>query len=197
MEKLQMQAQTRRYYTEEEYLALEREAEEKSEYFDGEIFGMSGGTAAHSLIASGLTIVIGGLLRGGNCRVYNSDMRIAIQNIGKLTYPDVSVVYGQSIYRDEKKDTLLNPVLIVEVLSQSTEAYDRGEKFRHYRSVESLREYVLVSQNEPRIEIYARHGDKWILTEAAGLDASITLESIGCVISLADVYAQIDLTGTE
>jgi Uma2 family endonuclease len=197
MEDLLMQAQTRHYYTEEEYLALEREAEEKSEYFDGEIFAMSGGTGAHSLIASGMTIAIGGQLRGSSCRVYNSDMRIAIQTLGKYTYPDVSVVCGQSIYRDERNDTLVNPVLFVEVLSQSTEAYDRGEKFRHYRAIESLREYVLVSQGEPRIESYLRQGDRWILTEAAGLDSSITLESIGCVIALADVYAQIDPTGTE
>jgi Uma2 family endonuclease len=197
MEELLMQAQTRHYYTEEEYLALEREAEEKSEYFDGEIFAMSGGTGAHSLIASGVITALSNQLRGGSCRVYNSDMRIAIQSIGKYTYPDVAVVCGQSIYRDESNDTLVNPVLIVEVLSPSTEAYDRGEKFRPYRAIESLGEYVLVSQGEPRIESYARHNDHWVLTEAAGLDATITLNSIGCVVPLADVYAQIDWTGTE
>lgn len=176
--------------TEEEYLAFERGNELKHEYLHGEIFAMTGASENHNLICSYTTSALILALRGKPCRAYQSDMRV---KAGRLyTYPDILVVCGQSQKADDKLDTLLNPVVVIEVLSPSTESYDRGKKFQHYREIESLREYVLISQDGPRVEHYLRQeNDAWLYTDASGLDAHLTLESVGCTLALADVYQQV------
>src|SRR2546423_4510369 len=132
--------------SETDYLRLERAAEARSEYFDGEMFAMAGGTRAHSLIATNLARELSNQLKAGDCIVYNTDLRIKVEPTGLITYPDLSVVCGEQRFLDQQQDTLLNPVLIVEVLSNASEAYDRGKKFEHYREITTLREYLLVSQ---------------------------------------------------
>jgi Uma2 family endonuclease len=183
-----------RYYTPEEYLALEREATYRSEYIDGYIYAMSGGTPEHSLIKVDLGLVVRLQLRGGPCKTYDSDMQVRV-DAGLYTYPDLTVACGDIAFDDH--NNLLNPIAIFEVLSPSTEAYDRGEKFNRYQGIASLRQYVLVNQSTPRIEVFTREpGDVWTFSRASGLDASIRLESIGCELALRDVYDQaMDLTG--
>ena len=163
-----MSTLAQQYYTPEEYLALERKAEYKSEYINGEIYAMSGASRAHILITVNLTRELSTQLRGRPCEVYASDMRVKVSPTGMYTYPDVAAVCGEARFEDGQVDTLTNPSVIIEVLSPSTEAYDRGEKFAHYRKLQSLAEYVLVAQDKMRVEHFARHGERgeqWVLTE--------------------------------
>ena len=178
--------------TEAEYLAIERRAEFKSEFFDGEMFAMAGGTPNHSLIASNLNFALRTQLKGCPCRVYTSDLRVKVQSSGLYTYPDVSVVCGHEQLEDEQDDVLLNPTVIIEILSDSREAYDRGRKFELYRGLASLREYVLVSQHKPLIEQYVRQDSgAWLLHETAGLEGKVNFLSLGITIEMADVYTDI------
>ncbi len=175
-----------------EYLALERSAEIKGEYFDGEIFAMAGASRAHNLIVGNLIRELGNQLRKGPCEVYPSDMRVKVDLTGLYTYPDVVVVCDEPRFEDEHGDTLLNPTLLIEVLSESTEKYDRGKKSSHYRRLPSLKEYLLVSQEEPHLEHYARQDDDhWLLTEATGEEARIELPALQATIALAEVYARV------
>jgi Uma2 family endonuclease len=193
-----MSTQPKPWYTPEEYLAFERDSEIKHEYFEGEIFAMVGATEPHVLITDNLAFTLKGQLRDRPCRVYSSDMRVKVSATGLYTYPDVVVASGEREFDDDRRDTLLNPGLVIEVLSPSTEAYDRGKKFAHYRTIESLVEYVLVSQEEPHVERYARKPDgDWLLHEARRLEDSIDLPSIGCVLQLADVYDQVEFDAAE
>jgi Uma2 family endonuclease len=178
--------------TESEYLQLERQAETRSEYFDGEVFDMAGGTRAHSLIATNLLRELSAGLKATDCVAYNTDLRLKVEATGLFTYPDVSVACGSQRFLDEHEDTLLNPTLIVEVLSDSTEAYDRGKKFEHYRQIPSCREYLLVSQTEPRVEQFTRQrrGD-WTWKEAVGRHANIRLTSVDVVLRLSEVFAKV------
>jgi len=177
---------------EADYLRTERQAETRSEYFDGEMFAMAGGTRAHSLISANLTREIGNQLKSTDGVVYNTDLRIKVEVTGLFTYPDVSVVCGEQLFLDEQEDTLLNPSVIIEVMSDSTEAYDRGKKFEHYRQIPSCREYLLVSQKEPRIEQFIRQpSGEWSLKEAAGPGAQIGLPSLGVVLRLSEVFAKV------
>ena len=181
-----------RRLTEAEYLEIERRAEFKSEFFDGEMFAMSGGTKPHSLIAANLIFALRTQLKGCPCRVYTSDMRVKLQASGLYTYPDLSVVCGEDQLEDEHDDVLLNPTVIVEILSDSREAYDRGRKFELYRGLASLREYVLVSQQKPLIEQYVRQDTgAWLLHETARLEGKVNLPSLGIAIQMADVYTDI------
>lgn len=184
-------------YTAAEYLALERASETRSELVNGQILAMTGASRAHNLIAANICREIGNHLKGRPCEAYQSDMRVKVSPTGLYTYPDVVVVCGQPQLEDEHGDTLLNPTLLVEVLSPSSEAYDRGEKFAHYRRLESLREYLIVAQDRPRIERYARDGERWVLTEASGLDAALDLTSIGCRLALADVHDKVPFTPAD
>ncbi|MBI4658232.1 MAG: Uma2 family endonuclease [Verrucomicrobia bacterium] len=178
--------------TESEYLEIERRAEIKSEFFDGEMFAMSGGTRWHSLIATNLAREFGNRLKGHRCVPYNADLRVKVVATGLLTYPDLTVVCGEPQLLDDEMDTLLNPAVVVEVLSDSTEAYDRGKKFEHYRQIPSLLEYLLVSQKEPRMEQFVRQESGfWLLREAASLDASIELPSLKISVALAEVFANV------
>jgi Uma2 family endonuclease len=186
----EMVAQSVSLLTVDQYLEIERAAETKSEFYEGRMYAMSGGTFPHSRIGTNLTGELGQKLKKGPCFVNNSDLRVRAGQIH--TYPDVSVVCGEPKLADTYKDTLLNPILVIEVLSPSTEAYDRGFKFAQYRQVESLQEYALVSQIEARIEIFRRQPtNEWLLSEAVGMDAHIRFQSVNCEIALADVYDKV------
>lgn len=176
-----------------EYLEFERKSEERHEYFGGEIFAMSGAKRNHNVIAWNIGGELRQKLKGKDCEAYPADMRVFVPETGLYTYPDLVVVCGEPQFQDDVFDTLLNPVLLIEVLSDSTESYDRGKKFQHYRSIESLQEYILVSQNEARVEKYVRHGDGfWLLSEAVGIDSEIDFSSIDCALSLAEIYDKIN-----
>ena len=176
--------------TPEEYLAFERTSEEKHEYLDGEIVAMSGGSANHSLIQANLTRVLGNQVLDRPCVVFSSDMRVLIEGLGLYTYPDLSVVCEERIV--DENDNLLNPTVVVEVLSPTTEAYDRGRKFDMYATLESLQHYVLVAQDEARVHVYTRQPNgAWLRTVATGLDGRISLDAISCELVLAEVYRDV------
>jgi Uma2 family endonuclease len=183
--------------TETEYLEIERAAEFKSEFFDGEMFAMAGGTLQHSLIGTNLTGEFRNRLKSGRCVAYNAELRVKVEATGLNTYPDLSVICGQPRFVEGTNDTVLNPTVLVEVLSDSTEAYDRGKKFEHYRQITTLQEYLLVSQKEPRIEKFSRRPDgQWLLSEAAGLEKSLEISSLQITISLAEVFANVTFVPT-
>lgn len=191
-----MSSLTKTYYTSEQYLALERAAEYKSEYINGEIYAMSGASREHNLISGNVFRLVSSHFVGRPCEAYVSDMRVKVSPTGMYTYPDVVAVCGEPRFEDDHVDALLNPTAIIEVLSPSTEAYDRGEKFAHYRKLESLSEYVLVSQDKERVEHYIRDSvrpTQWVLTEISGLDGVLQLASIGCDLALRDVYDKVNL----
>ncbi len=193
-----MPALPKTYFTPEQYLALEREAEHKSELVNGQIYAISGASREHILIATNLISEINTQFKGKPCETYGSDMRVKVSPSGMYTYPDVTIACNGPRFEDDHVDTLLNPTVIVEVLSPSTEAYDRGEKFAHYRKLASLSDYVLVSQDKPRIEHYVRHPDdpsRWVLTEISGLDSVLRLASIGCEVALSEIYDRVSLPG--
>jgi Uma2 family endonuclease len=178
--------------TPEEYLAIERNAEFKSEYFQGEMFAMAGGLKPHNLIASNVIRVLGNQLLERDCNVYPSDMRVKIKKIEKYTYPDVAVTCGKEIFEDDYVDTLLNPIVIFKILSHSTEARDRGEKFQHYQFIDSLVEYVLIAQDRVRVEQYVRQSDRtWLYSQHQNLEDIVKLESIGCKLALKDIYVKV------
>ena len=189
-----MTAQPRHHITEEAYLEQERRSTTKSEYYDGHVYAMTGAKESHNLIAGNLIASLHGQLRRKPCRVYPSDMRVKILRTGLNTYPDVVVVCGQPQFFDEKHDTLTNPIVIIEVLSPSTERYDRGVKFRHYRAIETLRDYILIAQDRQYIEHYTRQENgQWLFEEASDADASVRIESITCILSLKDTYEKVEL----
>jgi Uma2 family endonuclease len=189
-----MSLQPKPRLTPEDYLAIERSADFKSEYFDGEIFAMTGASEPHNIIVINSVIALGNQLKKRPCKLYANDMRVKVDPTGLYTYPDLVVVCGKAQLEDAHLDTLLNPTLIVEVLSDSTEAYDRGRKFEHYRKLESLAEYVLISQHWPHVESYRRQPDHhWLLTESSGLDSKLLLESIDCELALAEIYDKVEL----
>jgi Uma2 family endonuclease len=172
----------------QEYLTIERNAEIRSEFLDGEMFAMAGGTRRHSRIKVKLIGALEQRLSRSSCQVLDSDMRVKIEATGLYTYPDVSVACGNLRFEDEREDTLLNPKVIIEVLSDSTAAWDRGEKFWHYRQIKSLLEYVLVSQ-DTLIEHYTRQSDDtWLLETIQGRAAILKLKSIKCSVPLAEIY---------
>ncbi len=180
------------YLTPEEYLTWERKAEFKSEYLSGEIIAMSGASYRHTLIGANTITEINIQLRGGACTVHTSDMRVKTHATDSYFYPDVVVVCGEPHFEDDVFDTLLNPTLLVEVLSPSTATYDRGEKFEHYKQLASLKEYILISQDRVYVEHYLRHGMQWILTESRSLEDVLTLPSIECRLSLRNIYAHVN-----
>lgn len=183
--------------TEAEYLEIERAAGHKSEFFDGEMFAMSGGSPMHSLIAGNLVTAFNNALKG-RCRPFNSDLRIKVEETGLFAYPDVSVVCGSLQTMEGADDVLVNPTLIAEVLSDSTEAYDRGKKFENYRKIPSLREYLLVSQKEPVVERFTKqaNGD-WLLHEVSGMESSVELVSLELTLELSDIYANVEFAVSE
>lgn len=179
-------------YTVEEYLSFERRSPSKHEYFAGDIYAMVGATEPHVLIAGNVFFCLKAQLRGRPCKVYQSDMRLKVASSGLFTYPDVMALCGEAKLSDDHRDTIENPQVVVEVLSPSTEAYDRGEKLEHYAALPSLADCLLVAQDTRRVEHHARQPDgSWKRTEVAGAGA-VSLPSIGCELPLADIYEQID-----
>lgn len=188
-----MTAQAIPLITEEEYLARERASGTRHEYYNGKMYAMTGGTEPHNLIASNALATLHLQLRQRPCRVYQSDMRVKIIATGLNTYPDVTVVCGRPAFTDATRDTLTNPIVILEVLSPSTERYDRGMKFQNYRTIETLQDYVLLAQDRAYIEHYVRQvTGEWLLREAVGLAATLTIASINCGLALRDVYEKVD-----
>ena len=183
-------------YTAQQYLELERQAEYKSEFIDGEIFALAGALEPHNLISTNLTIALGTQLRNrpNPCKFYAGDMRVQVTESRRYTYPDTVIVCDEAKFTDDARSTLTNPMFIIEILSSSTERYDRGEKFRYYRTLSSLQTYVLVSQNMPLLEVFERQAnDEWVLKEYTGLDTTALLPKINCELRLSEVYVQIDL----
>lgn len=183
-----MVAPTRHHrYTYAEYLTLEKSANVRHEFFDGEIFAMAGGTPEHAAISMNVGTSLNNQLRGKGCRVHSSDLHVRVLETGLATYPDVTVVCGRAESDPESNVTVTNPKVIVEVLSPSTAAYDRGEKLRHYQRIPSLREVVLVAHDEKLIEVFRRdETGGWTRSEARS--GSIQLPSIGCALDVAEVY---------
>jgi Uma2 family endonuclease len=175
-----------------EYLELERKSEFRSEYIAGRIFAMSGASRRHGLIAGNLFRELSSQMRGRTCEAHINDLRVKVSPTGMYTYPDIVAVCGEVLLEDEHLDTLLNPTMIVEVLSETTEAYDRGEKFAHYRRLDSLRDYVLVGQDKIRIEHFRREGEEWILSEVSGSEATLHLGSIDCHVAVAAIYEKVE-----
>ena len=177
------------YLSPEEYLALERKAEFKSEYMDGVVYALAGASPRHNLIVANVIITLGVQLKGRPCKVYPSDLKIRVSNSKRFFYPDVSVVCGDDEFAGEEQDVLLNPTLIVEVSSESTAAFDRGKKFLSYQQISSLQDYLLVSQDEFLVEGYTRQGnDRWLYTKVTSLEGMIGLQSVECNLPLRDVY---------
>ena len=180
--------------TPEQYLEIEREAEYKSEYYQGEMRAMARVSEPHVLIVVNIAAGLHTQLRKRPYFVYMSAMRLAVSAVRLYTYPDVAVVSGKSQFVDDRRDNLLNPTLIAEVLSPSTEAYDRGKKFEHYRHVDSLREYLLVASESIGAELFTRQPDgHWLLTIADRLEDTIEIPSIDCRLTLADIYEKTQL----
>ena len=181
------------YYTPQEYLRLERGADYKSEYFKGEIFAMAGASENHNMISRRVSGALYNHLQGKKCTHYSADMKLHIPANTLYTYPDLMVVCGDKQFVDGEKDIIMNPVIIIEVLSKTTEAYDRGGKFALYRSIPSLREYVMISSTTIRAEVMRKENDSpfWFLAdEADNLEGSIYLKNIDLIVSLSDIYEE-------
>jgi Uma2 family endonuclease len=188
-----MTTQTIAYVTPDEYLAAERLSESRSEYLDGVVCPMTGASLKHIQIVSNITAELSLQLRARPCRVLPIDLKVRLPGSRKFFYPDVTVVCGELLFHDERRDIILNPLLIVEVLSKSTEAFDRGAKFQAYQTLESLKEYVLVAQDKPFVEQFVRQADgKWTYTSVAGLEGSLSLPSVECTLNLSAVYDKVD-----
>jgi Uma2 family endonuclease len=187
-----MSAQAQPRLTPEEYLELDRKSEVRHEYYNGKMYAMAGGSPNHARIISKLQGELYVALKNTGCEAVSSELRTRIAHDGLYTYPDIVVFCGEPDFATDKKDTLTNPVLLIEVLSPTTEAYDRGFKATEYRKLASVQEYAFVLQTEPRIELLRRQpGGGWLLSETVGIDATCHFESVGCDIALADVYDKI------
>lgn len=181
------------YYTPQEYLRMEREATYKSEYFQGEIFAMAGASENHNMISRRVSGSLFNHLKGKKCTHYSADMKLHIPANTLYTYPDLMVVCGEKKFVDGEKDIIMNPVIIIEILSKTTEAYDRGDKFALYRSIPSLREYVMISSISIRAEVMRKENDLglWFLaSEADTLEGSIQMKNINLALSLSDIYEE-------
>lgn len=190
-----MTSQPKPLITEESYLEQERRSRTKHEYYAGQVYAMAGASEQHNIIALNIAATLHAQLRGTACRAYPSDMRIKVVRTGLNTYPDFTLVCGQSQFSDPvKRDTIINPSVIIEILSPSTERYDRGMKFQHYRTIPSLQEYILVAQDRYQIERFIRHEHgEWVFSEAIGLEATMPIRLIQGSLALQDVYEQVVL----
>ena len=193
-----MTAVPKKKLTAQEYLAIERAAEFRSEFYNGEMFAMAGATGEHNRIKENFGGELYARLKGGPCESFTTDMRVLVSPTGLYTYPDILVVCGEVEYSDGLFDTIVNPRVIVEVLSDSTEAYDRGAKFRQYRQIPTLQEYILIAQKEPAIDQFVRQPNGlWVLTEYARLDDTFRMSAVPLEIPLADIYRRVKFLSTE
>ena len=189
-----MSTQKIKKLTPEEYLEIERNAEFKSEYYNGEMFALAGASYVHNKISSNIHVSLANQLKGKVCQVFQSDLKIMEQISGLFTYPDIVTICGKPEFYDEEKDVIVNPTVIMEVLSKSTETYDRGFKFELYRRIDTLKDYFMVSQEKVSIEYYSRNADNsWTLKEFNDINQSIEIKSIECILELKDVYYKVDL----
>lgn len=187
-----MAANPERRYTLEEYLELDRTSEERLEFWNGEVFCMSGGSEWHYEIEGNIYAFLKSRLSQRGCRVFNGNARIKVPSAPPYRYADVSALCGEAAVFEEigGADALVNPQLLVEVLSPSTEAYDRGDKFLHYKSIPTLREYLLVAQNQPHITYLFKQDDGlWVHTDVNDMESTLTLTSLGCELPLTEIYA--------
>jgi Uma2 family endonuclease len=192
-----MSSVPQRLLTPQEYLAIERKAEFKSEFYDGEMFAMAGASWEHTFIKDNVARHAGNQLADGPCRVLTSDMRVKVDATGLYTYPDIVIVCTELKFEDKVFDTLLNPRVIIEVLSDSTEQYDRGTKLKHYRRVPSVQEVVLIAQDRPLVERYVRQTDhSWLLTEFRELTEIFEFGSVPVKIALTDIYRSVEFSDT-
>jgi Uma2 family endonuclease len=190
-----MLAQEKNEMTPEEYLAIERDSDIKSEYFGGEIFAMAGASREHNKISTNIVRVLGNQLLEKPCSIFASDMKVKMKEIKKYTYPDIVVVCGNEEYDDEYNDILINPIVIIEILSDSTEAYDRGDKFSHYQFISTFSEYILVSQYIRKIEKFLRQkNDTWIYSKYEKAEDIVSIESIKCNLPVHEVYREVKLS---
>jgi Uma2 family endonuclease len=183
-----MDAQPDQSVSLEEYFKIEETSISKHEYYQGTIFAMTGASENHNLISGAVYRNLGNQLDDKPCRPYPGDFRLKIEAVNLYTYPDLSVICGETQLADGRQDTFLNPTLLIEILSDSTEAYDRGKKTEFYRTIPSLQEYLFISQDKPHVERFRRHQHGWLLTEYSALDELAPLDSIGCTLSLAAIY---------
>lgn len=189
-----MSSNPKLYFTPQEYLEIDRKSEFKSEYIDGQIVAMTGASREHNLIVTNLVRELSAQLKGRPCELYPNDMRVRIPATGDYAYPDAVVVCGEPQFEDGNVDVLVNPTLIIEVLSDSTESYDRGKKFRNYRSIKSLAEYVLVAQDDCRVEQFVRQPNgRWLLTETRFFESEVELEAVECKLLLREVYDKVPM----
>jgi len=188
-----MSTQTKsRHFSPSEYLELEEVATFRSEYHDGEIVSMTGGTAEHNQIAINLVTFLRSAIKGKNYRLYINDMRLWIPRYREYTYPDVMLIDGKPVFEGDRRTTVINPSLIIEVLSNSTKNYDKGEKFDYYRSIPEFKEYILVEQYQPYVAQYKKTNDGWLLTEYESLDSVVNLYAIALQIPLSEIYDLVD-----
>jgi Uma2 family endonuclease len=193
-----MSAHAQPRLTPEQYLEIERAADCKSEYYNGRMYAMAGASFTHGVIVGNLTRHFGNALEKRPCFVVPNDLRLRVAPTGLFTYPDLAIVCGEPRFADGRVDTLLNPTVIVEVISPSTEAYDRGFKFAQYRGVESLQEYMLVSQTEPLVEIFRRDGNgEWVLSAISGAEGTCRLRSLDCELPLAAIYQKVTFAAED
>jgi Uma2 family endonuclease len=178
-------------YTPEQYLEIDRKADHRSEYVNGEILAMAGASREHNLIVTNLVRELSLSLRGRPCETYSNDMRVEVSST-RYAYPDVVVACGQPEFKEGQLDTLKNPTVVLEVLSPTTAADDRSWKFAHYRRLETLTDYVMLSQFQPFIEHYMRRDNQWMLTEVVGIEAVLRLPSIGCDLPLSAIYERVE-----
>ncbi|MGB3535835.1 MAG: Uma2 family endonuclease [Microcoleaceae cyanobacterium] len=187
-----------RTYTPEEYLILEEQSETRNEYHDGEIVPMSGGTVNHNSIIVNLVAFLKFAFRGQNKSLFTSDVRLWIPESNRYTYPDVQIICGEVAYHENRKDTIINPTVIIEVLSQSTEAYDKGDKFKYYRSIPSFQEYIIINQYQCEVEQYVKtENNKWLVSYLESEEAVLSLNSVEFEISLRDIYEGVEFESVE
>jgi len=190
-----MIAQPKQYSTEQEYIQFERASIGKHEYFDGQIYAMTGASRIHNLIAGNTLAMLHRQLRKKPCEIFPSDMRVKVTRTGLYTYPDLVIICGKPEFTDDTLDTLINPLVLIEILSPSTERYDRGMKFQNYRTIETLQDYILIAQDQYHVEHYSRQDTgQWLFQEAIGRESALTIRSIECTLTLGDVYEKVAIT---
>lgn len=190
-----MIAQPKQYITEQEYIKFERASIGKHEYFDGQIYAMTGASRIHNLIAGNTLAMLHSQLRKKPCEIFPSDMRVKVTRTGLYTYPDLVIICGKPEFTDDILDTIINPLVLIEILSPSTERYDRGMKSQSYRTIETLQDYILIAQDQYHVEHYSRQNSgQWLLQEAIGRESALTIRSIECTLALGDVYEKVAIT---
>lgn len=191
-----MSAVPEQYLSLNDYVALEESSGIKHEFFAGDAYAMTGGSPQHNLIAANVISSLRPQLRGKSCRIYTSDQRLYVKATGLYTYADASIVCGPAQFAEVPASTITNPVVIIEVLSPSTENYDRGKKSRQYRQIESLRAYLLIAQDSAHVELYVRQEkNRWLLIESSEQDAVVSLDAIGCTMMVKDIYEDVEFDG--